>query len=478
MWIRAGLLSAALLVAPFVGPAGSATAAPDVARLPIADCKPMVIAENNYVEIGFVPKPERLPTSGSVTVTTVFVDFPDEPARMSAKDYFDEFMPQGFGILEDLSHGKVNFEIQAPQGWFRMPKDTNQYSYYRGMPGENFAAFVEAAVQATDQFVDYSRTEAFVIVVPPSIEQGFDVSPAYLASNATGVPADGNVLRSGTVIATDAPSLRPKVLAHEILHTMGLVDLYDVYTNSLVFEDQNIYVGPYAIMGDLSGPAPEPFAWERWVLGWITDDQADCLGPGRHELRLQSIAVPGAGDRLGVIPLGQGRYLALESRTRHGLDSQGFEGVLPYIVNPSLPTGKGPIRVPKTAEGRFLKPLQPGSTYVVEGVGLEVGTRTGNMYSVTVHSPAPAPTLPGVVAGVRIMPSLGTALLAWDEPANTGWTSITGYEYRIGKGPWIQTSTPGVTLKGVKRGQRITVQVRAINSVGAGPIARVTTRIT
>ncbi|TEX51316.1 MAG: hypothetical protein B7C55_06225 [Actinomycetales bacterium mxb001] len=412
-------------------------------------------------------------------MATIFVDFSDEPAKLTAQAYYDSFVPQGLQIMEDLSHGRVDFSVNGPHGWFRMPKPASAYTYYRGMSGDDHRAFIEDAVRAADPYVDFSQTQAFIIVMPPTGKiEGYAVSPAFVGDQSFGVIADDNVLMNGTTIGTDWQYMRPVVVAHEILHTMRLVDLYKMQPTLPEQQDAWEYVGHYSMMSNYDAITPELFAWERWVLDWIGDSQVACLGSGTNQVALDSVTLSSKGTKAAVVPLGGTRFLALESRTRRGVDTASPEGILPYVVDPAIGTGEGPIRVPRDRSGDIMKPLTVGETLVVEGVGVEVLSRTGNSYTIKVHSPAPSPVIPGPVSGARAQALLSSLAVTWRAPLHTGWTDITGYEYRVGSGPWTRTSDTRVTLKGAKRGQRITVQVRAINSVGAGPITRITTRVT
>lgn len=479
MWIRTATACGVLVAAVLVAPAASVNAATEGGRLAIANCKPLVKAGEYGVQIGFTPMPDRVPSRGTVNVTAIFVDFSDAPANLTAQTYYNSFVPQGLKIMQDLSHGKVSFSVNGPHGWFRMPKPASAYTYYRGMSAEEHRAFIEDAIRAADSDVDFSRTHAFIIVLPPTIkDEGYAVSPAMVADRSLGIIADGNVLMNGTTIGTDWQYMRPLVVAHEILHTMRLVDLYKMHPTRPDQQDALEYVGAYSMMSGYEAAYPELFAWERWVLDWIYDSQVACLGSGTNQVALDSVSVPSTGTKAAVIPLGGARFLALESRTRRGSDAASPEGVLPYVVDPSIGTGEGPIRVPRDRNGELMQPLTVGKALVVEGLGIEVLSRTGNAYSIRVHSPAPSPVAPGPVFGARAQELLSSMAVTWRAPLQTGWTEIVGYEYRVGSGPWMRTSETRITLRNAKRGQRITVQVRAVNSVGAGPITRITTRIT
>jgi len=476
MWAIASSIAALALVVT-VGHPASATgfgSQNSTRALDIQQCKPMIQALGpggwpHTVQISFAPLPDRVPTAGEVHVTAVFVDFPDAPARIAAQSYFEQFVPQGLKIIEDLSYGKVRFSIDGPHGWFRMPRASGDYGYFRGMDGEAHRGLITDAVKVSDSAVDYSRTEAFIIVMPPTVsDPGFSVSPAFVADSNFGVPADGNVLMNGTTIGTDWADQRPLVVAHEILHTMGLVDLYKMDSTPPLNLDTGEFVGTYSMMSVYGETPPPLFGWERWVRGWIRDDQVSCLGQGVHDVALDSILLPSRGEAMAVVPLGGTRYLAMEGRGSIGAQRLKRQGVLPYVVDPSIPTGEGPIRVPQGAPGQPRDPMPVGAAMAIEGIGVEVRSAPKGSFTIRIHSPAPAPTFPGAPSGVKVMPSLTGSTVVWAAPLRTGWTSITGYEFRWDKGTW-QATTGLSTVVPVSAGKRPrTFHIRALNDVGPG----------
>ena len=436
--------------------------------LDIDECKPRVQANFGFVEIGFTDRANRVPSRGTVKVATVFVDFPDSRAKVGASSYFDSFVPQGLGMIEGYSYGRVQFAVTRPDRWFTLPKPSTDYAYSRGMTGEGHHELIADAVAIADPFMDFSGASAVIVVMPPDLPgSNYEVSPAFVSDPSLTVNADGARIMNGTTIGTDAPHMRPQVLAHEILHTMGLIDLYHPITRPEDFELQFKYTGPFSSMSNIGGLAPELFAWERWVLDWIDDGQSHCLGAGSHDITLDSVALPTKGSKLAVVPRGGTEYLTLEARTRDGRDSRGFAGVLPYVVDPSIPTSQGALRVPsQPGPQQVMMPLPVGSAVAIEGIGIEVLRSTGSGFETRVHVPAPGPTTPGPVGQLRIGMTLGGLLARWSAPLQTGWTSTTGYEYRIGNGPWMRTTDTSVRVTQSKKSR--VFQVRAVNAVGPG----------
>lgn len=91
-------------------------------------------------------------------------------------------------------------------------------------------------------------------------------------------------------------------------------------------------------------------------------------------------------------------------------------------------------------------------------------------------------TVPSAVTNLRSTAvSAGTVSVLWGIPLSDGGSTITGYEYRYKlttSTKWINWSSAGntlsVTLSRLKPGSAYNVEVRAINSVGAGPSSALT----
>ena len=228
-------------------------------------------------------------------------------------------------------------------------------------------------------------------------------------------------------------------------------------------------------MGEGRGHSPELFAWEQWVLGWLKDDAISCVTTGTQEVTLSAVSTT-TGTRMAMVPLGSNRFVALEARAKHGLDSPPTPGILPYLVQPDIPTSYGPVRIPTVTDPEIIKPLGVGAQWVIEGVGIEVLSAQGLTYRVRVHAQAPAPTSPGSVVQLKATRAKSGVLVTWKAPRDTGWTTLTGYEYRLGTGAWTLVTGTRVNVPTPSRGQSLVVEVRAANSQGVGPSTRVTYR--
>ena len=127
---------------------------------------------------------------------------------------------------------------------------------------------------------------------------------------------------------------------HEFGHTMSLVDLY-AFAGST-----NRFVGEFSIMGLISGTAPEFFGWERWLLGWINDNQVICSNSLASGTITLTPIEKKDGIKLLVIPIDGNSAIIVESRRNSGYDvGIPKSGPLVYLIDTKVPSGSGTIKV-------------------------------------------------------------------------------------------------------------------------------------
>jgi PKD repeat protein len=143
-----------------------------------------------------------------------------------------------------------------------------------------------------------------------------------------------------------------KLLDHETGHAFSLVEGYNAGSGG-----QFRYMGQWDIMGNISGNAPDYIAWNKWKLGWLDDDEVDCVasdGVTEHTLSANGNAPDGTSKKLVAIRTGQNTSLVAELRAPVGVDSpEGGNtarycesgGVLLYTVDSTLRNGLGVYKV-------------------------------------------------------------------------------------------------------------------------------------
>lgn len=306
--------------------------------------------------------PDLAPSTGTLLVRVIFVDFPDSPGSVEP-DVLIDFITEGVGeFYEDVSYGALEVQFGYHHEWITMERDSSTYSW----EGLGWDSFVAKAIEAADPDLNFANTEVLIIVVPPEIDR-FDRGIEMSTSDSSGWKADNdrinNVITVGQVMTEEGR----RIIIHEIGHALGLPDLYETgeYETSR-------FTGEFGVMGDDYGQAPEFFAYERWLLGWLGDDRVRCID-GEYKAALSAIET---GDGLAAIMVrtGPSRLLVVESRRPIGHDSElRTPGVVVYQVDTSIHSGKGPIQVVPADEFSLAGVvLEPGEYLKTDGIEIKV----------------------------------------------------------------------------------------------------------
>ncbi|MEV0375515.1 M6 family metalloprotease domain-containing protein [Streptomyces sp. NPDC050636] len=316
--------------------------------------------------------------SGNIKVAMIFVDFPDAVAGdESAADDAAQLTP-GADWLWDASYGKAWLDITQHQRWVRMPHNSTDYGYERGMTHEQHEAYVKDAVTAADADVDFSQYD-MVYVVPTKKASAISHTPTYVYQPGTeGVVADGSKVKWAVTFGQDMWHWGKKVVAHETGHTFGLPDLYAFDKG----DDEHRFVGGWDVMGLIGGAGPQYFAWHSWKLGWTDDSQVVCrASAGSDTVDLTAVEY-GSGTKMAVVPTGPTTAYVVESRRKvQGDDGVCSTGALVYKVDSSVKTGEGPIRVmdakPNATPASNCRPLDDapywaGESFTDDAAGVRI----------------------------------------------------------------------------------------------------------
>ncbi|MDA0185136.1 DUF1080 domain-containing protein [Solirubrobacter phytolaccae] len=303
---------------------------------------------------------------GTVKAVVLFVDFEDAKAEnvtqrapidyRNPQPYWD-FLKASVPWFSTASYGRFNLEVTPIYKWYRMPKPSTQWrmDYRSNDPARRLShdgqgEFTAAAVNAADADVDFSDYD--LIYTVPARNQTAIASSPELNHYAGHITADGNDLGNGDNFGSDMWSWGYKLLNHETGHAMSLVEGYNAGTGG-TFR----FMGQWDLMGNISGNAPDYIAWNKWKLGWLNDDEVDCVasdGVTEHTLTANALPPDGASKKLVAIRTGQNTTLVAELRAPLGVDSVAggntaryceSGGVLLYTVDTTLRNGLGVYKV-------------------------------------------------------------------------------------------------------------------------------------
>jgi len=344
----------------------------------ITDCKLPVADGRGDVSIGGWPRiDERLKSTGDVTATVVMVDFPDAPASMTPTDAFARISPSA-DVFKEMSYGKLNYTFKPQLKWYRMSKNSSDY-VAGGWTFIKHRDYITEAAKLADADIDFSKTDSLIILANPDARGMGYSGPAFAAIRKSGITLDGKYISNGATSAYDLNDWKSIWLNHEVTHTLGLVDLYAFTQSNPANRHDNLrYTGEFSYMGFSSyeSNAPSLLAFERWNLGWINDSQINCLKDVKSTILISPVQTSG-GVKAVIIPISRTKALVIESRRASGIDKNiAKSGVLVYVVDSSIQSGQGPIKVfpsDVSSDPRYLKaPRALGESVTTEGVTVKV----------------------------------------------------------------------------------------------------------
>ena len=370
------------------------------------------------------------PSMGTVRVAVLFVDFADTPASHSTEDEAVMGLPFAERYLETVSYGQLDIEFEPFHRWLRAEQGHSHYLSPQGMLEH---AIDKEAVRLADPDVDFEDYDLLMVVAPSSHFHG---------GNAVGeVGTDEGFV--STLRINVFPREQPvapvpwgSIAAHEIVHNLGLADLY-AYDDSLTNRAEtpadrtwvDVVMGLMAMRAHfmtssqdtrlaydwlhpdgyrstaylLSLHALEMLSWSRWQLGWLDASQVVCLNDDETTVALGAVADPDGGTAMAAVPLSDHEALVIESRRRIGYDAgldhrepDGTtttlpalvtEGVLVYVVDASLHTGERALRVVGDSGDGLVQDypvLTVGQTVTVRGYRITVVSDDGSTHTVTI----------------------------------------------------------------------------------------------
>jgi M6 family metalloprotease-like protein len=280
---------------------------------------------------------------GDVDALMVFLSFPDAAPELTPQDLVADHFPATSAFYTAASYGQFRLHVHPVDRWLRMPRPSTDYRISRDWNSADRSRYLGDAIRTADPAVDFHGYDVVYLVADPGAP-GVDSDATKVVNLAEPLHVDGTPLRRLVTVFEHHPPDR-NVLAHETGHVFDLPDLYyrpPAGSNA----DWDTHVGDWDLMGSQFGLAPEPFAWHKWKLGWLRDDQVGCItrtGVTYHDLSPDE--TPG-GTKLLVVRTGPDSVLAIEARTTAGNDATACrQGVLLYRVRSDKESGDGPVDV-------------------------------------------------------------------------------------------------------------------------------------
>ena len=330
------------------------------------------------VGLGFPRYEYSLRSTGKLKMTLIFVDFNDSPATRDIDEVYNILNPSSKDFFHYSSFGKLNVEFDVIEKWYRMSKASDQYISRSNNTAAAHLDYLSEALSLADPDYDFSQTDTFVVITNPDTE-AVDFGPAFIGqADYWNFKADGKTFYTSTNSGFDLNYWGGIWLNHEVLHGMGLPDLYNISGNP----NWDGFVGEFSLMGRISGSAPDLFAYEKWMLGWLDEAEIFCASSGESIIDITPIESLDEGTKMVILPINEYESLVIESRRRINLDkSMPEEGVLIYKVDNSKTTGGGMIEVfPEDInnESKLDLLLKEGESFTFDDYQIEVLFHSSN----------------------------------------------------------------------------------------------------
>ena len=305
--------------------------------------------------------PEKIKSTGTINVQILFVKYPDSPKK--SKGYIkDQLSMLDLDVVSDYfkqsSYGKTKIKFRIHNSWINMPNNSYDYRMYENSQPdwrEIEQNYFRAVLSAADPKIDFSNSDVVYIVSDP------DLYPTYVQLRDFQV-ADGKSLKAVVYNQTSA-----FIATHELLHTLGLKDLYGNFASQLGTPGG---MEQFSIMSQAQ-TGTNLTGYEKYSLGWIGSKDVICQESGTQKIKLNSL--DSKGTKLVLLPLNDQEMLGVEYRKNEKVDKYlGSTGVLVYLI-------KQNAQASINGTGEPMVPIYFGNKGDVDYSGVKISIKKNNV---------------------------------------------------------------------------------------------------
>lgn len=357
----------------------------------INECKLINRSINNDVNVSHSNRNWKLfDPSKPMRVLIFSVDFPDLVSPTLDSPNFSDLQNAMQSFYKSQSNNRLSFNWTIAPKFTRMSNSIASYGVGSRAAGSVWKLNNDIQDLA---FKTYNKNDFdFIIGSAPTT-----TTREQIASSPAFGSGDANYL-GATYLGGDYWSNGSSwtVPAHEFGHfALGIADLYDFKSSMLGqsgFEQQFQYLGVYDIMNWAGGAGLELTAWSRWIAKLISDSQMLCLPNTPTTTLLRPIEDVSDAVKGLVIPVTDSQAIVIENRAAKGFDSRldlGGQGIIAYLVDTSIETGYGPIRIIRKNGSSNVwfqdNALKAGESLNYLGYSVKIVGASGDQYFVEVQ---------------------------------------------------------------------------------------------
>ena len=358
----------------------------------LCELKDLVRGARDPVRVGFPRPTENVSPKGTTKYALVPIDFPDaigEPSEIAAAAQDAETVVDYY---REVSDGRFEVEWVLSDVFTRVSKASVDYDPTAGNPGGSknpFGAVLsQEIIDLVDPHLDFTGVAAVFFVIPEATPDDAAINSGgwghFMLEGAFSTD-EGTVMFAHGAPSTKATRLNHAwLLAHEIGHTLGPLDLY--ISPATGDELASLPMGQWGVMSSYHGAPKSMTAWNRWLIGWLEPESIYCrtaASIASVEFTLRPLVLTGVGYRAAIIRINDHRAVVVESRRGLGVDHRlgDHAGILVYTVDTSVGQHQGPLRL-QIPEDRSLERtygqgwpdalLRVGDSVAVAGLTIEL----------------------------------------------------------------------------------------------------------
>ena len=303
MRIKSALLLVSTLILSLLSPSATAQ--------PISGCK-IQASSFQQVSLGFPINPERL---SKITNPKILVI----PYRLKDETKFDfgskekEIFSKVSDNIYDFSNGRsrVTFNYNSiidldmtvnERNLIKAPN--NSYSEWQERYEKSTWGFMKKFIIDQDKNIDFSGIDALILFSSSSVVSAENAEAMMMTKDLYGpwfnpIATSEGLINNVVVVYNNNSNY---VLTHEVMHLFGLTDLYG---SSISARNSLMSDGVIGLL-----------AWEKWVLGWLDDENIRCVSEA-NDIKLDSVdnvfSIDYSNkDQLLVIPTGAKTGLVID----------------------------------------------------------------------------------------------------------------------------------------------------------------------
>jgi hypothetical protein len=323
---------------------------PEVSKsenLSISDCKikDLSSTQNSSMSMGF-PRPNFIQSQKATPrILLIPLSFKDLKFTDPKKELKDE-LDFAAEIYKKTSWNQIKIEYSyIPENKYLDIGEN--FEDYKNSLGSDLGVITSNLIQKLD-YSDITKFDGVYLITKRSdtISWGGGSGSGAPISTKFGDVRNYYLYVGGPLMNGDSIS---KSLAHTLGHT--LYGLPDLYISSWAINEK-VVIPKNQIFYDLmaNGISDDFLAWQRWLNGWLSDQDVICLNPAKNSTVYLNFLENNAGKRLVVIPNKIGSVIALEYRNASTFGYANLEkysgsgkGLLVYQFDSNVRQGFGQV---------------------------------------------------------------------------------------------------------------------------------------